>query len=382
MFDFDTPIERRSTGASKWVEYPEDVIPMWVADMDFRSPPAVVEALKQRSEHGVFGYTRVTNELYEVVLARLKKKYAWQVEREHVLFVPGLVSAFNVCCRAFADRSDEVVAFTPAYPPFLDAPRHSEQVLITVPLKERRDGPTLRYALDFDAFEAAITKRTKIVLFSNPHNPVGHVFTKEELRQFEDICARHELLICSDEIHSDLILEGAHVPLAMISQEIAARTITLMSASKTFNLAGLNCGYVIFPSSEMRERFEEVAEGFLPHHNIFGLTATLAAYKGGEEWLRELLVYLKANRDFATDFMHRKLPQFPITTPAGTYLAWLDLRSLGAEDPQRYFLERARVAMSTGARFGLGYESYVRLNFGCPRSQLAEALERIVGSVS
>ena len=376
-YDFDHVIDRRQTESDKWHKFPADVLPLWIADMDFRSPEPVIRALRERVEHGVFGYGVEQPEFYEVVQDRLLKRYGWRVAREAILTLPGVIPGFNLACRVAAAPGDGLLLQTPVYPPILRAPVNVGLTSDEVELGRGRDG---RYVIDFDRFERAIHGRTRAFLLCNPHNPVGRVFTRDELTRMAEICLRSGLLICSDEVHCEITYPGRqHVPIASLDPEIAERTVTLMAPSKTFNLPGLKCSIAIIPSAALREKFVAAQLDLVRAVNILGYTATLAAYRDGQPWLDELLRYLEANRDVVAAFVRDELPGVSMAAPDATYLAWLDCRAadLPGNDPYTFFLERARVALSDGKAFGRGGEGFVRLNFGCPRSILTEALERM-----
>jgi len=375
-FDFDTVIDRTGTPSMKWQWYGEDVLPMWVADMDFRSPPAIVEALRERAVHGVFGYEQHPADLPEIIAERLKRLYDWDVTPEAITFLPGIVSGFNVASRAFVRQDEGLLIQTPVYMHILHAAQDAGVQNHAMALSRRADG----YAtVDLDRFEQTITDRTRLFLLCNPHNPVGRVFTREELAGMAEICARHDLVICSDEIHCDLIFSGhQHVPIATLDPEIETRTITLMAPSKTFNIAGLHCGFAVIPNRELRRRYQHGRGGLVGMPNLLGYAAARAAYLEGQPWLDALLRYLETNRDLLADYLAQYMPQLHMVAPEGTYLAWIDCR--GAQLPQSpytFFLERARVAFNDGAAFGPGGEGFIRLNFGCPRSLLLEGLDRM-----
>ncbi len=380
--DFDTMIDRRGTDSAKWNNYGEDVLPLWVADMDFRSPEPVIAALRERAEQGLFGYQSDSPELRALLQARMADRYGWQIEQSALHFVPGIVSALNVLTKAIGKRGDAVLVQTPVYPPFLSAPANSERVLQTADLRAVESGTNLRYEIDFEAFEAAITPQTRLFILCNPHNPLGRVYTRAEQEKLAEICLRHDLIICSDEIHSDLILEGKHTPIASLSPEIEARTITLIAPSKTFNVPGLGCGIAIIPNDELGERFEKAGHGIVPGVNIMGYTGAVAAYRDGQPWLDELLPYLREMRDVVDDFVAERLPGVRVTQPEGTYLAWLDFNGLRLPtSPYDFFLKEAKVALTDGAAFGKAGEGFARLNFGCCRDNLKEALERMADAV-
>jgi cysteine-S-conjugate beta-lyase len=372
FFDFDTLVEPRGVYSAKWDKYRgQDVIPLWLADMDFRSPPAVIEALHRRVEHGVFGYPSVPPELITVILAMLQTSYGWEVEPEWLVWLPGLVTGLNVICRAAAEPGEEVLTAAPIYPPFLSAPGLSGRQLLTLPLIQAAG----RWTFDFANLEASLTPRTRLFLFCNPHNPVGRVYTREELSCLARICDRHDLIICSDEIHCGLVLDPgrAHVPLATLDPALARRTVTLMSPSKTFNLPGLGCAFAIIPDQSLRQRFRRAMAGIVPGVNLLGYVAALAAYRDGAGWLKALLPYLRANRALVETEINR-MPGLAMHHVEATYLGWIDTRGLGMAEPVKFF-EQAGVGLGEGADFG--GPGFVRLSFACPRPLLAEALNRM-----
>lgn len=375
-YDFDRIIDRRTTGSTKWHYYDTDVLPMWVADMDFRAPEAVVAALRARVEHGIFGYEGPPPALREVIVARLERLYGWNVTPEAILFLPGVAPAFNLAIQTLLGPGDGVLIQTPVYPPILRAGGIAGADTHATPLIRRADG---YYTVDFDLFERTITDRTRMFLLCNPHNPVGRVFDESELTQMAELCLRHDLRICSDEIHGDLVFSGhRHRPIAALAPEVAARTITLMAPSKTFNIAGLHCAFAVIPDMTLRSQFQEGRRGILGATNVLGYTAALAAYQHGQPWLDALLPYLEANRNYAVAYIRRHMPAIEVSPPEGTYLAWLDCRAAGIPgNPHEFFLKTARVALNDGATFGPGGKGFVRLNFGCPRALLIEGLERL-----
>jgi cystathionine beta-lyase len=383
VHEFDRVIERRGTGSSKWFRYPPDVIPLWVADMDFASPEPVVRALRERVEHGVFGYGHQLEvaELSEVFADRLHKRYGWRVSPEALVLLPGVIPGFNVACRMLAAPGEGIAMQTPLYPPLLRVPGNVGLRFDEVPLARNAAG---QYAVDLEAFAAAIRSDTRIALLCNPHNPVGRVFTRAELTGLAEICLENGLAIVSDEIHCDLVFSGhRHLPIASLDPSIADQTITLMAPSKTFNLAGLKTALAIIPNRTLREGFVAARLDLVQAANVLGYTAALAAYRDGQPWLEDLLRYLEANRDFLARYVAEQLPGVSMVPPEGTYLAWLDCREAGlpGNDPFAFFLERAKVALNDGATFGARGQGFVRLNFGCPRSQLEQGLERMRGAL-
>jgi cysteine-S-conjugate beta-lyase len=380
-FDFDTIVERRGTDSNKWHKYGPDVLPLWVADMDFLSPPAVIAALRARVDHGVFGYLREgAPELVEVFTERCRKRYGWDVPPDAVMLMPGVNPANNVAARAVCEAGDGIVIQAPTYPPLQRVPLNVGLV-VRYPAVVR--GAT-RYEVDFDAFERSIRPATKAFLLCNPHNPVGRVYTRPELERFAEICLRHGLAVIADEIHCDLVYTGhEHVPMASLDPEVAARTLTLMAPSKTFNQAGLKASVAIVTDPALRERFQGARKDMVqPTANVLGYTAMVAAYRDGGPWHDALLRYLEASRDFLAQYVTRHLPGVTMLKPEGTYLAWLDCRQTGIADPFTHFLQRAKVALSDGKTFGAAGEGFVRLNFGTPRAILAEALGRMAEALA
>ena len=385
--NFDQPIERRGSNSTKWQRYPEDVLPLWVADMDFAAPPPVLAALQAKISHGVFGYENLSRELSEATAARMQLRYGWQVSPERVVAVPGVVSGFNAAAHAFCQAGAGILVQPPVYPPFLRVHENAGLVRQLAPLKRVDLGRQLRYEIDWTAFESALHSggaRTGLFLLCSPHNPTGNVFSPEDLAHLADLCRRADVLICSDEIHNELLLGAAqHIPIASLDPGIADRTVTLIAPSKTFNIPGLFCAFAIVPDKDLFDRYQKTVERMTLHVNSLGLAGAQAAFSGGcEDWLVELLEYLTANRDFLAGFIEAELPGIQFTVPAATYLAWLDCNAWIREGrmtdpPAQFFLEKARVALNPGADFGPGGEGFVRLNFGCPRSTLAEALDRI-----
>jgi len=371
-FDFDAPVDRRGTSSEKWDKYRgRDIIPLWVADMDFRSPPAVLEALHERVDHGVFGYTGVPPSLVAAVCTALAGGYGWEIHPEWLVWLPGLVTGLNVACRAVGSDGDEVLTFTPVYPPFLSAPTLSRRVCTRVPLC----GDANRWFIDRDLLERTITPRTRLLLLCNPHNPVGRVWTAEDLAYLATLAECHDLIICSDEIHAGLVLDTdkRHIPIAALSPDIARRTITLQAPSKTYNVPGLGCSFAVISDQGLRRAFRSAMGRIVPHVNLFGYTAAEAAYRCGEPWRQTLLAYLRGNRDLVAGAI-AAMPGLCAAHVEATYLTWIDTRAAGIEQPGRFF-EAAGVGLSDGADFdGSGF---VRLNFGCSRALLAEALGRM-----
>ena len=382
-YNFDELVERRGSDSGKWHYFGEGVLPMWVADMDFRSPAPVMKALQERIEHGVFGYGQDSPQLKEIICARMQDLYHWTITPSDIVFLPGLVCGLNVVSRAIGERGDGVLVNTPVYPPFLSAPVNQERVLHEAALHCQVTGQEIHYTLDYDAFSAAIQPNTKLFLLCNPHNPVGRAYTREELTRMADICQRHNLVICSDEIHSDLLLAGKqHIPIAALDAEVAQRTITLLAPSKTYNLPGLGCSMAIIQNAALRQQVQKAASGIVPHVNVLGFVAAIAAYGESQDWLDQLRTYLTANRDFLVSYVKENLPSLRTTIPEATYLAWFDCREAGIEgNAQKFFLEKAKVALNDGAAFGEEGKGFVRLNFGCTRATLTQGLEQMAAAL-
>ncbi|MBU4226335.1 MAG: PatB family C-S lyase [Chloroflexi bacterium] len=393
-YNFDRRIERRGSNAIKWDFYPADVLPLWVADMDFPAPEPILAALRAKVEHGIFGYESPPKKVLEVVAQRMANLYGWQVTPEMIVLTPGVITGFNLAARATCQPGDGILIQPPVYPPFLSVHENVGLVRQYAPLTQYpargaqvENGHSLHYEIDFDAFEAALNSggaRTRLFLLCQPHNPTGQIYTRDQLTRMAEICLKNNILICSDEIHSELLLGGAqHISMATLSAEIAARTITLVAPSKTFNVAGLHCAFAIIPDADLRQRYKKEAGRLTLQLSSLGLDAAQAAFSGEcDGWLDALLLYLTANRDALVDFVAKNLPGIRTTLPEATYLAWLDCNDLlksgqVSGSPYKFFLHKAKVALNDGATFGPGGEGFVRLNFGCPRATLMQALERM-----
>jgi len=370
---FDTPIDRRGSDSFKWGKYAgRDILPLWVADMDFAAPPAVLAALHRRIEHGVFGYGGPWPSLTESVLAHLQGEYGWSIEPEWLVWLPGLVTGLNVACRAV---DGEVLTATPIYPPFLSTPHFSGRKLNRVDLALDNN----RWQWDMAAVQQATTAATRLFLFCHPHNPVGRCWSRDELLALADYAERNDLVVCSDEIHCGLILDAdkRHIPFASLSPAAAQRSITLLAPSKTFNIPGLGCAFAVIPNPALRRRFEQAMHGIVPHVNVLGLAACEAAFRHGGDWHRDLIAYLRGNRDRVAATM-ASLPGVRMAPVEATYLAWIDVRDLRLAKPAAHF-EVHGIGLSDGADFGA--PGWLRLNFGCPRATLDEALTRFERAV-
>jgi cystathionine beta-lyase len=373
MNPFTDPPARRGTDSIKWARYAgRDVLPLWVADMDFTAPPAVLEALQARVAHGIFGYGEATPQVYTAVLDHLRAEYAWEVDADWLVWLPGLVTGLNVACRSVSGR---VLTATPIYPPFLSAPQLSGRSLDTCALVCANQ----HWQWDWVALEASVRAESELFLLCHPHNPVGRAWQREELERLADFAERHDLIVCSDEIHCGLILDEArrHIPFASLSETAARRSITLMAPSKTYNLPGLGCAFAIIPDTALRRRFSAAMAGIVPHVNVLGYVACAAAYRDAAGWRRELLDVLRRNRDRVESAV-AALPGIRMTHVEATYLAWLDVRSLDLADPARHF-EAHGLGLNDGRDFGA--PGWLRLNFGCPSETLEEALRRLAAGV-
>lgn len=381
-YDFDTILDRRHTHSLKWDRCPvdfglDDVIPMWVADMDFAAPPEVVEAVSRRAAHGAYGYASIPESFWASAIGWLRERHGWAVERSWLARAPGVVPAVNLCVNAFTAPGDGVVVQTPVYYPFFHAVERNGRRLVRNPLAA--DGGS--YRMDLADLERRIDERTRLLILCSPHNPVGRVWRREELAQLGEVCARRDLLVLSDEIHMDLVLPGRrHVPLASISPALAERTVTLLAPSKTFNIAGLNMSLVVSSNPALLARYTERFEAAgLTIASLFGTVALEAAYRHGADWLDQLLDYLEGNVDLADRFIAERLPDLRFIRPEGTYLALIDCRRLGMPQAEldEFCLRQARVYFDSGAWFGEESSGFVRINLACPRATLAEALARI-----
>ncbi|AOO65581.1 MalY/PatB family protein [Sulfurospirillum halorespirans] len=370
MFNFDEIVDRTQTPCEKWDKYKnQDIIPAWVADMDFKSPPCVIDALQKRVAEGVFGYTGIDDETYDAIIAFLKRHYNWEIKKEWILFTHGVVSSMNVACMAVEGQS--VMTTTPVYPHFIKAPKHAGKEVLAIAMKEENN----RWVLDFEAMERAITPTCKLFMLCNPYNPAGTVFTCKELERLGAFCLKHDLTICSDEIHADLLLnsEAKHIPFATLSEALAQKSITLMAPSKTFNIAGLQASFAVIPNAELRKRFQKTMGSMVGGINLLGITALKAAYLEGDTWLAELRVYLAENLKMVQDFVARN-PKLKLLDQEATFLAWIDASALHVKSPYAFFLDFG-VGLSDGEPFG--NQNFIRLNFGTQKSVLEEILNRM-----
>jgi len=374
-----TPNRRKSSNSVKWLIYPKDVLPMWVADMDMSAPKPILDALHKAVDHGVMGYEFTTPALKETVAARMGKLYKWKIKPESVVATTGIVSGFNVAARIACTRKKGLLIQTPVYNAFHEAKNYAGVPQINAPLVKRADGNVIRYEIDWDIFEKQV-KKTNMFLLCNPHNPLGIIFSRKDLLKMAGICIKHNVLIVSDEIHSEILLDdNKFTPMAKLSREIEKNTITLIAPSKTFNVPGLFCGFAIIPNEALRKRYEQEASRLTMHVNSMGLVAAQAAFSGKcDNWLKAANRHLAGNRDFLTDYVTKYMPEVRTTIPDATYLGWLDFTQTPIkDDPYTFFLKNAKVALSPGKIFGKEGEGHVRINFGTSRALLKEGLDRM-----
>jgi cystathionine beta-lyase len=378
--NFDTVPARRIPGSlNKWTLYPRDVLPLWLADMDFPAAPPIVEALQKQMQHGVLGYELPSPSLREIIAERMRKLYSWQVDPEFIVYTAGVNNGYNIAARVLCSSKKGYLIQRPVYNEFHDTAHKTGFPQHTAQLEKRVEGNRIRYEVDFDAFEREV-KQVNMFLLCHPHNPVGRVYTPLELKRMAELCIDQDVTIVSDEIHGELLLGGAKfTPLASLSPDIAIHTITLISASKAFNVPGLACAFAIIPDEELRQRFYETAEGMSFEISTPGLTAARAAFSGrADGWLKHLRRYLTENRDFVIRYLDQHLPNVRMTEPDATYLMWLDCSELRLKpSPYDFFVKKAKVAFSNGISFGMGCEQYIRLNFGTTRSLLEKAMNRM-----
>lgn len=372
-YDFDSIIPRRGTGSIKWDRFPE-LDPFWVADMDFTSPPEVLDALQQRVSHGVLGYAQPHAGLIETLLHHMQQRHGVSVEENEIVHLGGLVCALSIIARAFGEPGDEIMTCTPIYPPFLGVHHDAKMNCVSVP-HVFSDGV---WGFDWEAMDAAVTPKTKIFLLSNPQNPLGRVFTRDEVIQLAEFCERHDMLLVSDEIHCDLILDEAatpHVCAAGLPENFQNRIITLLAPSKTYNIAGMGYAFAVIKNDSVRRKFMSARGHTLPEINCLAYYTAEAAYQHGEPWRQALLDYLRKNRDTLTEFVRTRMEGCVIPDIEATYLGWIDCRALGHDNPATFFEKEAGIYLSDGHYFGA--PGHIRFNFGCPHARVQEGLEKM-----
>jgi cystathionine beta-lyase len=381
IYNFDEIVDRKGTDSIKYDAAKEflgatgDIIPMWVADMDFRTPDFVINALKKRIGHEVFAYTMRSKNYYESIIGWLKRRHQWEVSRESIVFSPGVVPAVNMAVLSYTQPGDRIITQPPVYFPFFNAVKDHGRELVYNPLVIKNG----RLNMDLENLEKVAKEGARMIILSSPHNPGGSVWTEEELRRLADICLRNDILILSDEIHCDLVFKpNKHIPLVTLSEEIADHCITAIAPSKTFNLSGLSTSSVIIPNAELRKQFIATLDHLhIGMGNIAGNVASQAAYTYGDEWVDELMAYLSVNLDILEDYLQQQIPQIKMLRPEATFLVWLDCRELGMDDItlNKFFLEKARLGLNRGEMFGPGGSGFMRMNIGCTKATLNKALE-------
>ena len=386
-YDFDEVIERRNTNSAKWdgvlkLFGDKDVLPMWVADMDFKSPKPVIEALKNKAEEGIYGYPVRPASYYEAFMDWTQKHHGWTVEKEWLTFSPGVVTGLSVLILALSRPGDKVLVQPPVYYPFFELIESNGRQVVNNPLI-LRDG---RYYMDFEDLEKRADGDVKLMILCSPANPVGRVWDEEDLRRVGEFCIKNGIILISDEIHSDIVFPGyRHTPTATLSKELAQITITCMAPSKTFNLAGLRSSVIIIPDQNLRGKYNHfLRRVHIETDNVFGMAAFESAYKHGQDWLTALLKYLDKNLEFTIKFMEERIPRIKVIKPEATYLVWLDCRSLELENQELkdFMVKKAKVGLDDGPIFGQGGEGFQRLNIACPRKTLEEGLKRIEKAVN
>lgn len=381
-YDFDKTIDRRATNSYKWDSAPEGVLPMWVADMDFRTAPAIIDALQKRVAHGIFGYTRVPDAYYDAVTSWFSRRHGWNIDREWIIYTSGVVPAVSAVIKALTVPGDKVIVQTPVYNCFFSSIRNNGCEIVSNPLRRTAD----TYEMDFDALErCAADPRAKVMLLCNPHNPAGRVWTPDDLTRLGNICLRNGVTVVADEIHCELVYQGfKYTPFASLSDAFLHRSVTCVSPSKAFNIAGLQIANIVAFDNDLRSRIDKAINiNEVCDVNPFGVAATIAAYNEGEEWLNQLVDYLHGNYEAMAEFCRRELPEFPITRLEGTYLVWMDCSSLGmpSDALEHALLDDARLWLNAGTMYGAEGEGYMRWNIACPRSVMLDGLNRFLNFV-
>lgn len=382
IYNFDELIDRKNTDSVKWNGLKElygrdDVIPMWVADMDFKSPPQIIKALKERADHGIFGYPMIDENYFDPFITWIKERHGWEIDKSWIVPADGVVDALKIAILTYSKPGDNVVIQSPVYYPFYNIIKSNGRMILKNSLKLEDMG----YKIDFEDLDAKLNmNRTKLLILCNPHNPVGRVWKKEELERLSEVCLKRDIIILSDEIHSDLVYSpNKHIPISSLSQDIEKRVLTFYASSKTFNLPGLHASFVVIADDKLRNEYKNMLKSVSTDSlNIFGMTGAKAAYENGEEWLNELLKYLKNNIEFVLKFFSENMPDLKIIEPEGTYLMWLDFRKYGDENTVKDILiNKAKVGLEEGSIFGEEGEGFFRMNVACPKKLLRAACENI-----
>ncbi len=382
--NFDEIVDRRNTECKKWDTYAPDVIPMWIADTDFKCPQPVIDAMVKRAQHGIYGYPVNHKNFAQSIVNWQKKRFGWDVDMDWVEYTPAVVPAIVYALRAFTQPGDNVVMQMPAYHPFHDIIPHNGRHILGNQLVRQADGS---FAVDFENLEALLSKkRTTMFLLCSPHNPVGKCFTREELTKMAELCLKHNVFVVSDEIHSDIVYKGSeHIPFASLSPEIAANSLVCVNPSKTFNIAGVRTGAAIIPDRHKHDLFyARIEDNKAYGRTVFGTLPIEVCYNECDYYADQLLAYLEDNLAYLNKFVAERIPKLKVTPTQATYLVWLDCSGLnmGPKEMQNFFLQQAKVAMNEGSTFGPGGAGYMRMNIACPRSQLSEALARMEAAIS
>ena len=387
MNNFDKIIDRKNTKCYKWdynkeIFGKQDLLSMWVADMDFQSPPEVLEALRKRVDHGIFGYTGITDSFYDSIINWMKDRFDWEIKKDWIITTPGIVSAINFAIQTYTNKSDKILVQTPVYYPFFTSIKNNKRTLIISELKLIDD----HYEMDFEDLEKKLADDVKMMILCSPHNPVSRVWKLDELQRVSELCLKYNVLLISDEIHSDLVFSNnKHIPIPTISKQIADNSITMFAPSKTFNVAGLSLSYVIVPNKNIQIIFQKTLLKLGLHGgNVFGIEALEASYKYGQKWLEELLIYVEDNYNFVKQYFQNNIPQIKTIKMEGTYLLWLDCREMGLSQKElvNFFINKAGLALNDGSKFGKGGKGFMRMNLGCSRRLIEKALNQLESAIN
>lgn len=382
MSRFNQIIDRKNTKCYKWdynkeIFGKEDLLSMWVADMDFQAPPEVLEVLQKRVDHGVFGYTGITDSFYDSIIKWMKDRFNWKIKKEWIIATPGIVPSINFAIQTYTEKNDKILIQTPVYYPFFTSIKNNNRILVVSELKLIND----HYEMDFENLEKKLADDVKMMILCSPHNPVSRVWKLEELQRISELCLKNDVLLISDEIHADLILSSnKHNPIPTISKEIADNSLTMFAPSKTFNVAGLSLSFVVISNKKIRVKFQKTMLNLGLHlSNLFGIEALEASYTYGQKWLEELLIYIEDNYIFVQQYLQNNIPQIKAIKMEGTYLLWLDCREMGLSQKElvNFFINKAGLALNDGAKFGKGGKGFMRMNLGCSRKLIEQALDQL-----